>query len=136
MYWKAQRIHDAVAERRKFSNATRTCAIASLLGRIYLRSLGDVSSSNGQPETVNRAIEQYARSIDSILPTRNRPCGWRALPPEERTRQGEQVCGASSDGPGKRAGGRAIDQLLMDEGKSAEAVTLLEGITRIPFACC
>src|SRR5437879_8138098 len=60
MYWKAQRIHDAVAEAQEIlKRDPNNVQSRRLLGRIYLRSLGDVGSSNGQPETVNRAIEQY-----------------------------------------------------------------------------
>src|SRR5438132_7609218 len=63
MYWKAQRIHDAVAEAQEIlKRDPDNVQSRRLLGRIYLRSLGDVSSSNGQPETVNRAIEQYRGS--------------------------------------------------------------------------
>src|SRR5256884_5562798 len=60
MYWKAQRIHDAVAEAQEIlKRDPDNVQSRRLLGRIYLRSLGDVSSSNGQPGTVNRAIQQY-----------------------------------------------------------------------------
>src|SRR6266481_5982645 len=53
MYWKAQRIHDAVAEAQGIlKRDPDNVQSRRLLGRIYLRSLGDVSSSNGQPETV------------------------------------------------------------------------------------
>jgi len=55
-----------------------------------LRSLGDVSAGNGQPETVNRAIEQY-REINRLDPSDTESALWLApLPAEERTRQGEQ----------------------------------------------
>ena len=78
MYWKAQRIHDAVAEAQEIlKRDPDSVQSRRLLGRIYLRSLGDVSSSNGQPETVAKAIEEY-REIHRL----------EALPPEERTRQG------------------------------------------------
>src|SRR5690242_14450344 len=56
MYWKAQRIHDAVAEAQEIlKRDPDNVQSRRLLGRIYLRSLGAVSLSNGQPETVNRA---------------------------------------------------------------------------------
>src|SRR5882762_8374432 len=60
MYWKAQRIHDAVAEAQEIlKRDPDNVQSRRLLGRIYLRSLGDVSAGNGQSETVNPAIEQY-----------------------------------------------------------------------------
>src|SRR6266581_2669434 len=60
MYWKAQRIHDAVAEAQGIlKRDPDNVQSRRLLGRIYLRSLGDVSAGNAQSETVSRAIEQY-----------------------------------------------------------------------------
>jgi len=63
MYWKAQRIHEAVAEAQEIlKRDPDNVQSRRLLGRIYLRSLGDVSASNAQSDTVNRAIEQYPRN--------------------------------------------------------------------------
>ena len=68
MYWKAQRIHDAVAEAQEIlKRDPDNVQSRRLLGRIYLRSLGDVSASNGQSETVSKAIEQY-REINRLDP--------------------------------------------------------------------
>src|SRR3979490_422659 len=96
MYWKAQRIHDAVAEAQGIlKRDPDNVQSRRLLGRIYLRSLGDVSAGNGQPETVNRAIEQY-REINRLDPSDTESALWlgRRLPAEERTRQG----GTGSEG--------------------------------------
>src|SRR6266436_219759 len=69
MYWKAQRIHDAVAEAQEIlKRDPDNLQSRRLLGRIYLRSLGDVSASNGQSETVSKAIEQY-REINRLDPS-------------------------------------------------------------------
>src|SRR6266436_3443859 len=58
MYWKAQRIHDAVAEAQEIlKRDPNNVQSRRLLGRIYLRSLGDVSATNAQSETVGKAIE-------------------------------------------------------------------------------
>src|SRR5256714_7422954 len=66
IYWKAQRIHDAVAEAQEIlKRDPDNVQSRRLLGRIYLRSLGDVSVSSGQSETVSRAIEQY-REINRL----------------------------------------------------------------------
>src|SRR6266850_2455710 len=60
MYWKAQRIHDAVAEAQEIlKRDPDNVQSRRLLGRIYLRSLGDISAGSAQSETVGRAIEQY-----------------------------------------------------------------------------
>src|SRR5213082_2627770 len=78
MYWKAQRIHDAVGEAQGIlKRDPDNVQSRRLLGRIYLRSLGDVSSSNGQPETVNRAIEQY-REINRLDPSDTESALWLA----------------------------------------------------------
>src|SRR5260370_34358935 len=61
MYWKAQRTREAVNEAREIlKRDPDNLQSRRLLGRIYLRSLGDVSAGNGQPGTVNRAIEEVA----------------------------------------------------------------------------
>src|SRR5262249_1274694 len=59
MYWKAERVRDAVAEAqvilKRDPNDVQT---RRLLARIYLRSLGDLKSNNSsQPEISARAIE-------------------------------------------------------------------------------
>src|SRR6266699_887640 len=83
MYWKAQRIHDAVAEAQDIlKRDPDNVQSRRLLGRIYLRSLGDVNAGNAQSETVSRAIEQY-REINRLDPSdtesphaRPRRCCW------------------------------------------------------------
>src|SRR5260370_34839963 len=60
MYWKAQRIHDAVVEAPEILNRDPdNVQSRRLLRRIYLRSRGDLSARNAQSETVGKAIEQY-----------------------------------------------------------------------------
>src|SRR5258708_25423749 len=76
MYWKAQRIHDAVtAAQEILKRDPANVQSRRLLGRIYLRSLGDVSAGNGQPETVSRAIEQY-REINRLDPSDTESALW------------------------------------------------------------
>src|SRR5260370_5139044 len=73
MYWKAQRIHDAVVEAQEIlKRDPDNVQSRRLLGRIYLRSLGDVSASNAQSETVGKAIEQY-RDINPLDPSDTEP---------------------------------------------------------------
>src|ERR1700682_5462266 len=61
MYLEGQRNHaggtEAQALLKRDPNDIQS---RRLLGRIYLRSLGDFSVGNGQSEIVERAIEQYA----------------------------------------------------------------------------
>src|SRR5436309_7663862 len=132
MYWKAQRIHDAVAEAQEIlKRDPDNVQSRRLLGRIYLRSLGDVSSSNGQPETVAKAIEQY-REINRLDPSDTESALWlaRLYRLKNEHDKAEQVLRSilKAD-PENEPAVEQLTQLLMDKGKSAEAVTLLEGIT-------
>src|SRR6266849_8989867 len=132
MYWKAQRIHDAIAEAQEIlKRDPDNVQSRRLLGRIYLRSLGDVSASNAQSETVSRAIEQY-REIHRLDPSDTDSALWlaRIYRLENEHEQAEQVLrGILKTDAENEPAVEQLTQLLMDEGKSPEAVTLLEGIT-------
>jgi tetratricopeptide (TPR) repeat protein len=132
MYWKAQRIHDAVAEAQGIlKRDPDNVQSRRLLGRIYLRSLGDVSAGNGQPETVNRAIEQY-REINRLDPSDTESALWlaRLYRLKNEHDKAEQVLkNILKNDPENEPAVEQLTQLLMDQGKSSEAVTLLEGIT-------
>src|SRR6266850_2895185 len=131
MYWKAQRIHDAVIEAQEIlKRDPDNVQSRRLLGRIYLRSLGDVSAGNGQPETVNRAIEQY-REINRLDPSDTESALWlaRLYRLKNEHDKAEQVLrNILKTDPENELAVEQLTQLLMDEGKSAEAVALLEGI--------
>ncbi|HWJ19008.1 MAG TPA: tetratricopeptide repeat protein, partial [Geobacterales bacterium] len=63
MYWKAQRVHDAVTEANEIlKRDPNNLATHRLLGRIYLRSLGDINngSSGVQNEMVAKAIAEFS----------------------------------------------------------------------------
>jgi tetratricopeptide (TPR) repeat protein len=132
MYWKAQRTHDAIAEAQEIlKRDPDNLQSRRLLGRIYLRSLGDVSANNSQPETVDRAIEQY-REIHRLDPSDTESALWlaRLYRLKNQHDQAEQVLRSIlKTDPENEAAVEQLTQLLMDEGKSTEAVTLLEGIT-------
>src|SRR5467141_2619955 len=132
MYWKAQRIHDAVTEAQGIlKRDPDNVQSRRLLGRIYLRSLGDVSAGNGQPETVNRAIEQY-REINRLDPSDTESALWlaRLYRLKNEHDKAEQVLKSIlKNDPENEPAVEQLTQLLMDQGKSPEAVTLLEGTT-------
>src|SRR6266403_490288 len=132
MYWKAQRIHDAVTEAQGIlKRDPDNVQSRRLLGRIYLRSLGDVSAGNSQPETVNRAIEQY-REINRLDPSDTESALWlaRLYRLKNEHDKAEQVLrGILKTDPENEPAVEQLTQLLMDQGKSPEAVALLEGIT-------
>src|SRR5713101_1493262 len=132
MYWKAQRIREAVAEAQEMLKRNPDDVQSRrLLGRIYLRSLGDLSSGSGQSETVGRAIEQY-REINRLDPSDTESALWltRLYRLKNEHDKAEQVLRSilKSD-PENEPAVEQLTQLLMDEGKSTEAVTLLEAIT-------
>ncbi len=132
MYWKAQRIREAVAEAQEIlKREPDNVQSRRLLGRIYLRSLGDVSSGNGQSEVVGKAIEQY-REIYRLDPGDAESALWlaRLYRLKNEHEKAEQVLrGMLKSDPENEPAVEQLTQLLMDEGKSAEAVSLLEGIT-------
>ncbi len=132
MYWKAQRIHDAVTEAQEILKRNpEDVQSRRLLGRIYLRSLGDMNAGSGQSDTVNKAIEQY-REINRLDPADTESALWlaRLYRLKNEHDKAEQVLrGILKSDPENEAGVEQLTQLLMDEGKSAEAVSLLEGIT-------
>jgi tetratricopeptide (TPR) repeat protein len=132
MYWKAQRIHDAVSEAQEIlKRDPDNVQSRRLLGRIYLRSLGDVSAGNGQSETVSRAIEQY-REIHRLDPSDTESALWlaRLYRLKNEHEKAEQVLRSIlKNDPENDPAVEQLTQLLMDEGKSTEAVALLEGIT-------
>ena len=132
IYWKAQRTHEAVTEAQEILKRNPDDVQSRrLLGRIYLRSLGDISSGNGQSETVSRAIEQY-REIHRLDPTDAESALWLARLyrlKNEHDKAEEVLRSILKNDPENEAAVEQLTQLLMDEGKAPEAVSLLEAIT-------
>ena len=132
MYWKAQRTREAESEAKDIlKRDPNDVQSRRLLGRIYLRSLGDVNASTGQSETANKAIEQF-REINRLDPTDTESALWlaRLYRLKNEHDKSEQVLrGILKTDPDNEQAVEQLTQLLMDEGKSEEAVALLEGIT-------
>ena len=77
MYWKAQRVHDAVTEAQELlKRDPNDLPTRRLLGRIYLRSLGDLSS-NASRRWPQRAIEQY-KEVFRLDPSDTESALWLA----------------------------------------------------------
>ena len=138
MYWKAQRIHDAVAEAQEIlKRHPDDVPTRRLLARIYLRSLGDLSAGVGQSEVAGKAIEQY-KEIYRLDPSDTESALWltRLYRLRNDHDQAEAVLrGILKDDPENEPAVEQLTQLLLDEGKSGEAVALLEGMTnRSPSA--
>jgi len=132
MYWKAQRTKEAESEAKEILKRNPDDVHSRrLLGRIYLRSLGDVNTGNGQSETASRAIEQF-REINRLDPSDTESALWlaRLYRLKNEHDKAEQVLkGILKTDPENEQAVEQLTQLLMDEGKSTEAVSLLEGIT-------
>src|SRR6202171_4102715 len=138
MYWKAQRTHDAVAEAQEIlKRHPNDVPTRRLLARIYLRSLGDLSAGVGQSEVAGKAIEQY-KEIYRLDPSDTESALW--LTRLYRLRNEHDLAeavlrGILKDDPENEPAVEQLTQLLLDEGKSAEAVALLQGMTsRAPSA--
>jgi tetratricopeptide (TPR) repeat protein len=132
MYWKAQRMHDAVSEAQEIlKRDPNDVQTRRLLARIYLRSLGDLNASGaGQSEISSRAIEQY-REIFRLDPSDTESGLWLARLyrlRNEHDKAEEVLRGILKNDPDNEAAIEQLTQLLLDEGKSAEAVSLLEGM--------
>jgi Flp pilus assembly protein TadD len=131
MYWKAQRVHEAVTEAQELlKRDPNDLQTRRLLGRIYLRSLGDLTSS-AQSEMAARAIEQY-KEVYRLDPTDSESALWLARLyrlRNEHDKAEEVLRSLLKQDPENEAAVEQLTQLLLDEGKSADAVLLLENIT-------
>jgi tetratricopeptide (TPR) repeat protein len=132
MYWKAQRVREAEVEAQALLKRNPDDAqTRRLLGHIYLRSLGNPGETTGQSETVNRAVEQFkevvrldANDVESAL--------WLARLyrlQNQHERAEEVLRGILKNDAENEASLEQLTQLLLDEGKSSEAIALLEGVT-------
>lgn len=132
MYWKAQRAQDAIAEARQIlQRDPNDLATRRLLGRIYLRQLGDFNGGNGQSETVVKAIEQY-KEINRLDPSDAESALWLARLyrlHNDHDKAEAVLRGILKTDPDNEAAAEQLTQLLMDEGKNSEAVSLLEQMT-------
>ena len=131
MYWKAQRVHEAVTEAQDLlKRDPNDLQTRRLLGRIYLRSLGDLSST-AQSEMAARAIEQY-KEVYRLDPADSESALWLARLyrlRNEHDKAEEVLRSLLKQDSENEAAVEQLTQLLLDEGKSADAVLLLESIT-------
>jgi tetratricopeptide (TPR) repeat protein len=133
MYWKTQRIKEAVQESAEIlKRDPGSLAARRLLARIYLRSLGDLNAAAGQTETLERAAEQY-REILRLDPADTESGLWlaRLYRLQNHNEKAEEVLrGLLRNETGEEPVAEQLSQLLLDEGKTGEAVQLLEGLTQ------
>jgi tetratricopeptide (TPR) repeat protein len=132
MYWKSQRVREAVNEASEIlKHEPNDLPTHRLLGRIYLRSLGDINGSGVQTEMVAKAIAEYAQ-VHRLDPSDQEASLWlaRLYRLHNEPDKAEQVLQKMlQDDPGNEAALEQLTQLLLDGNKADEAIQLLEGMT-------
>ena len=132
MYWKAQRVHDAVVEANEIlKRDPNDLATHRLLGRIYLKSLGDINGSGVQTEMVSKAIAEYS-AVHRLDPSDQESALWlaRLYRLHNEPEKAEDVLRAMlKEDPENDAAMEQLTQLLLDENKAEEAIQLLESTT-------
>ncbi len=133
IYFKTQRTRDALLEAQDvLKRDPDNLPARRLLARIYVRTLGDMSAAASQRETVARAIEQY-REILRVDPGDTEAALWLARLyrlQNEHEKAAEVLRGVLEREPENEAGIEQFTQLLLDLGKSSEAIALLDGIVK------
>jgi Flp pilus assembly protein TadD len=131
MYWKAQRVHEAVTEANEvLKRNPDDLPTHRLLALVYLRSLGDINGSNVQTETIVKAIEEY-NAVHRLDPSDQEVTIWLArlyrLHNEPEKAEGV-LRDLLKDDPENDAAVEQLTQLLLDQNKAEEAISLLNGM--------
>jgi len=133
MYFQAQRIRDAVLEAQAIiQRDPKNTTARRLLARIYVRTLGDLNDSSNQPETVRLAIEQYVEIL-KVEPTDTDSALWlaRLYRISNENDQAEATLRAIlGREPENEAAMDQLTQLLLDQKRGGEAITMLQGIVK------
>jgi tetratricopeptide (TPR) repeat protein len=132
MYWKSQRVREAVNEANEIlKHDPDDLPTHRLLGRIYLRSLGDINGSGAQTEMVAKAISEYAE-VHRLDPSDQEAAIWlaRLYRLHNEPDKAESVLQKMlQDDPGNEQAVEQLTQLLLDENKADDAIQLLESMT-------
>ena len=133
MYFQAQRIRDAVLEAQSIiQRDPKNTTARRLLARIYVRTLGDLTDTSGQSDTVRLAIEQYSEIL-KVEPADTESALWLA----KLYRLSDQQDKAESTlrtvlgrEPENEAAMDQLTQLLLDQKRGPEAITMLEAMVK------
>jgi tetratricopeptide (TPR) repeat protein len=129
MYAKSQRIRDAVLEAQEIlKRDPNSVGARRLLGRIYVRTLGEADPQRGQPETLALAIEQY-KEIVRLDPEDPEAYLWlaRLCGMQNRHDEAEKTLRSLlAVHPGHTQGLQFLAQLLLDAGRGRDAIALLK----------
>lgn len=131
MYWKAQRIHDAVTEANQvLKRNPDDLPTHRLLALVYLRSLGDINGNNVQGEMIVKAIEEYS-AVHRLDPSDQEATIWlaRLYRLHNEPEKAEGILRALlKDDPENDSGVEQLTQLLLDQNNAEEAIQLLNGL--------
>lgn len=128
IYAKSQRVHEALVEAQDVLKIDPDNVNAHrLLARIYVRTLGDMGASEAQKENLAKAVEQF-QAILKVQPDDTYSSLWlaRLYRFENKHDEAERVLRATVNrDPSNGAALEQLSQLLVDEGRSQEAIALL-----------
>jgi predicted Zn-dependent protease len=128
IYAKSQHSREALAEAQEVLKLDPNDVNAHrLLARVYVRALGDMNAGDAQKETLDKAVDQF-QAILKVQPDDTYSSLWlaRLYRFENKHDEAEKVLRATVNrDPGNGAALEQLSQLLVDEGRSQEAVTLL-----------
>jgi tetratricopeptide (TPR) repeat protein len=126
---KAQQLREAVEEARAVLKLDPDNVDAHrLLARIYVRTLGDLNAGDAQKENLSKAIVEF-QAILKIQPDDTYSSLWlaRLYRFENHHTDAEKVLrDVLERDPGNGAALEQLSQLLIDEGRSQEAVKILQ----------
>jgi tetratricopeptide (TPR) repeat protein len=128
IYSKSKRIHEAVIEAQAALKIDPDNLDAHrLLARIYVRTLGDLSTGDVQKENIEKAVTQF-QAILKIQPDDTYSALWlaRLYRFENKHDDAEQVLrGILKHEPDNGPALEQLSQILVDEGRSQDAIALL-----------
>jgi tetratricopeptide (TPR) repeat protein len=128
IYAKSQRTREASAEAQAVLKIDPDDVNAhKLLARIYVRALSDAGAGEAQKENLAKAVEQF-QAILKVQPDDTYSALWlaRLYRFENKHDDAEKVLRATVNrDPANGAALEQLSQLLVDEGRSQEAITLL-----------
>jgi tetratricopeptide (TPR) repeat protein len=127
-YAKSQRTREAVAEAQEVLKIDPdNIAAHRLLARIYVRTLGDMNAGDVQKETLAKAVEQF-QAILRLRPNDTSSALWlaRLYRFENKHDEAESVLrGVLARDPENGQALEQLSQLLIDEGRSQDAIEIL-----------
>ena len=138
VYFLAHRSREAVNEATEIIRRNPSDISARrLLARIYIRSLGDLTNSSEQRQTITAAVGQL-REIARLDPSDGESALWlaRLLRLDNQDDQAEQVLrGLLAKDPQNKGAAEQLSQVFLDHNNAQEAISLLESfVQRAPSA--